>query len=223
MTPARKSKHSRDKTASRTKYATREVRSRDPRPIVVVICDDSRTAVNYFAPLKQRYKTSLTLRVEPAPCHGATPEDIISCAQEAVKRFRGSKDDHLSVWALIDTEHDHKTCAAAMSAKAAAAGHSYEVALSKPCFEIWTLLHLVSSGAHHKDCQAVLAALRKSWKAKFYEEFPSNKARADYAKLVPLISDAVRNASLHHANEAPSWTEVYLVIKDIERLASGRP
>lgn len=221
MTPARKSKHSRDKAASRSKYAARRTEFRDPLPIVVVVCDDSRTAVKYFQLLKREYKDTVTIHALPGNRHGSDPRSVLSCAKSALSELKTAEDsrDRQSVWVLIDLEHDPKTRASAYEAKKSA--DIVQVALSEPCFELWTLSHLESTGSLYQTCQEVIQRLRAAWKAAFHEEFPGNKAQADYDKIVARRADAVANARSQHLNNAPSWTEVYLVIEDIERLASG--
>lgn len=90
------------------------------------------------------------------------------------------------------------------------------VALSDPCYEVWTLLHLQDTGEMFVDCGAVLARIRQRWKTRFGQEF-GKKAQADYSKILADRATAAERARRHHQNGDQSWTEVYLLIDEIAR------
>jgi hypothetical protein len=90
------------------------------------------------------------------------------------------------------------------------------VALSNPCYELWSLLHLVDTGEMFINCAAVIERLAKEWQGRFKQAF-GPKAQADYSKIIEDRMAAVARARKHHENGDQSWTEVYLVVEDIER------
>jgi hypothetical protein len=87
-------------------------------------------------------------------------------------------------------------------------------------YEVWTLLHLVDTGTAFLDCQAVLARVESEWQARFGQPF-GKKAQADYAKIIGDRRVAASRARKHCEAGDPSWTEVYLLIEEIERLAGS--
>jgi hypothetical protein len=77
---AGKSRKSRSVTIDRSRYGSRRTCMRPPLPVIVVVCDDTRTAVAYFGVLKRRVKEKLTLRVEPKPHDRASADEVVAHA-----------------------------------------------------------------------------------------------------------------------------------------------
>ncbi len=130
-------------------------------------------------------------------------------------------DNHDSVWALIDLEEDHARRQLAWDAKKQGEAAGIRMALSDPCYEMWTLLHLVDTGRTFNNCSAVIACIEIEWRKKFNRGF-GPKAQADYAKILLLRDEAAKRAKAHRENNDPSWTEVYLLIEEIDRRASDQ-
>ena len=197
---------------------TRPAPTRKPLPVVVVVCDDSRTAVAYFTELKREVKHNVTVMVVKAPCHGAAADSVIALAKSQAAELDRDRDDADSntVWALIDLEREPERQDSA--AKAKANETEVQIALSKPCFEVWTLAHFVDTGAAFKDCKAVLAAVKSEWQKGLGSAFGKQKAQADYSKLMPLRAKAVERCKQHWQRNDPSWTEVHRVVESIHTL-----
>ena len=192
--------------------------SRMTLPVIVLVCDDSVTAVAYFTELKREVKSKVTLQVCPAPCHGATPSDVIDLAAkkaDLLQKFRDPDDRAEQVWVLIDLEAQHHTQVQANQAKHNGEAKGLGVALSMPCFEVWTLAHLIDTGQAFADCHAVVDRIRQEWRKTFGKDFPSKKAQADYSVLMPLRHTASHRASHRNASTDQSWTEVYKVIEAV--------
>lgn len=199
---------------------TRPAPTRNPLPIVVVVCDDSRTAVAYFTELKREVKHRVTVMVVKAPCHGAAAASVIALAKSEAAELDRDRDDADSsaVWALIDLESEPERQDSAAKAKSGISGTDVQIALSKPCFEIWTLAHFVDTGEAFKDCGAVLAAVKSEWKKQLGVAFGKQKAQADYSKLMLLRAKAVERCKQHRQRKDPSWTEVHWVVESIDAL-----
>lgn len=152
------------------------------------------------------------------------PADVMGAAKEELKSLRrqGVHDvnDRDSVWALIDFEAEARRRKEARTAKTEGQKQGISVALSDPCYELWTLLHLQDTGELFTNCDAVCQRLAQLWKETFGEVFPK-KAQADCRKLLARRLTAVERAKQHHMNNDPSWTEVYKLIEEIEP-ACGR-
>ncbi len=185
-------------------------------PIIVVVCDDTKTAVAYFNEMKRDFKSTVTLKIIPAPCTGATAEDVVQKAMEARASLQSDDDNGADeVWVLLDLESGEERQARANNAKQKAENEDIRVARSNPCFEIWILAHLVDTGRAFRGCEAVLDEVKQEWSKAFKSDFGAKKAQADYSKLMPLRADAIRRCKTRNPQNTPSWTEVYRVVESI--------
>jgi hypothetical protein len=166
----------------------------------------------------------VTVHVVASPCSAGTPRAVLARAQEKAREYAGGKvDDRTSVWALIDREHEPAQQQEADQAQAAARHSSaVGVALSKPCYEVWTLLHLVDTGRAFEDCATVCKTLAQEWLANFDADFDL-KAQADYSKLMPLRHEAAKRAEKHRKLDDGCWTEVLHVVNEIDAYATASP
>jgi hypothetical protein len=114
---------------------------RDDR-LFIVACDDTYAPKQYFDFFK-------TTRVK---VHVVPTEDGTSAAEHVLERLRNIEhEDDDELWMLLDTDHyiQGTHLASFMAALAAAGQLGVNVALSRPCFELWMLLH-------HEEETAVL-------------------------------------------------------------------
>ncbi len=187
------------------------------RPVrrrIVIICDDTETAVAYFEVLKQEVEKTVILDVRRACRHGATPTQLWQQAGEAAIEI-GDPDEGDAIWVLLDLEADNSRRREAAAIKEKSQNHGViKVALSDPCFEVWTLAHFADTGGAVHDCATITARVKKEWQRHFKETI-SKKSQADYAKLSPLRPRAISNAQKHHQRGDPSYTEIYIVVDHI--------
>lgn len=213
---ARKSRFTKEGQSNRAQYGRRPVETRPTRPVMVIVCDDAKTAVRYFNEVARSLRGQLTLKVKRNPFDRAGPADVISSAIDELHSLQNvsTEGDTSTVWALIDLEQDAARQAQAWEAKKTGERNNVSVALSKPCYELWTLLHLVSTGAMFTNCAAVLAELERAWQEKFDQPL-GPKAQVDYRKILGEMDTAASRAEEHRKRSDPSWTEVYLVVQAI--------
>jgi hypothetical protein len=214
---AKKSKRSRSVILASRYGFSRPPQTRKPLPVVVVVCDDTTTAVAYFDELKREVKSYVTVEIIAAEGHGERPNTVVSRAINRAAELH-SKDSHDpndkdSVWALIDLESDPQTRGEAFAAKKKAEKKHVKVALSNPCFEVWTLAHFINTGELFNGCSDVVNRIRTEWKKHFQSDF-DNKAQADYSKLMALRSVAIQRAKARSKTD-PSWTDVHKVVEEI--------
>jgi hypothetical protein len=192
--------------------AKRSQNTRDTLPIVMVICDDTRTAPAYFSELRPVVKGSCTLKILPASRHGVTGETLLDYA--VTERNKLSDVEGVTVWVLVDLEmkSDSDATAAALLEKSQQQG--VNIALSQPCFEVWILHHFLDTGEMFTSCGAVLKKIKREWKARFSQDFPSKKAQADYRKLLDLIHEASTRSRTHNTDNSQAWTDVWRVVDD---------
>jgi RloB-like protein len=111
---------------------------RDPRPIMLIVCEGRNTEPQYFDQFAKFHRNSM-VRVEIAPDHGV-PLTVVRAAKdrrnEAINAAKREKDENLkynSVWCVFDMdEHPHVD-----DAKSMARENGIHVAISNPCFELW--------------------------------------------------------------------------------------
>ncbi len=128
---------------------SRDARSlRDDR-LFIVACDDTYAPKQYFD----------FFRITRVKVHVVPTEDGTSCAQYVLGRlleFDHDEDDEL--WMLLDTDHcvEGSHLKSFIRTISEAKQRGVNVALSKPCFEFWLLLH-------HLDDYSTLAPLSDAY------------------------------------------------------------
>lgn len=197
------------------RYGSRPVGIRIPLPVVIIVCDDRTTAPAYFNELKRKVKQHVTVTIIPASRQGASPGEVVERAIAEYKNLAagGSKGD--AAWAVFDMEREAHCRTQAQEARERAEARKVNVALSDPCYEVWTLLHLEDTGQAFNDCTQVIDRVRQLWKARFSQPF-DRKAQADYSKIIGFRQEAAARAKRHWEAEDPSRTEVYKIIETIE-------
>jgi RloB-like protein len=159
---------------------------RDPKPIVLIVCEGARSEPEYFRGFVSACRNP-RVRIEIAKEHGV-PRTIVAIAkrlkQEAEASARRERDENLaydSVWCVFDVdEHPNVPDARKM-----ARDNGIEVAISNPCFELWLLLHSRESPGM-KDRAAILRMLKK--------HVPDYDKGVDFAQFSAGYLDAVRRA-----------------------------
>lgn len=203
------------------RYGSRPVRRLSPHPSIIIVCDDTTTAVRYFEELKRQVKARVTVHVAPAPKHGMSAKEVVACAKAKTKAIlKGRPANKDRVWALIDLEAESAKRTEAKQCKDACLSSGIvQVALSDPCFEVWTLLHFIDTGRPFADCTDVLKLLSQEWNkaaaSSGWNQF-GKKAQIDVSHLMgDRQQQAISRAKQHHETVDPSSTEVYRVVEYI--------
>ncbi|HMN97715.1 MAG TPA: RloB family protein [Phycisphaerales bacterium] len=163
--------------------------------MVVICCDDERAAPRYFDVLKRELKDSLTIHVRCAPRSGVRSSNVLEAAEREKRNFaqRGDARDRTVIWIVIDAEcSDHDRAEAQVVGELAKAS-GIECAISDPCFEVWTLLHLEAKPGLFKRCAEVVRAVEAAWQKAFGEEF--RKPNAKYERLSDRRMQAIEWAT----------------------------
>jgi hypothetical protein len=127
---------------NRRRQPGRQPPFRDPKPVVLVLCEGEVTEPEYLQGLAKNRKNP-RVQIDVAAVHG----DPRTLVQAAKKRKADSEskalrqgDDNLafdSVWCVFDIDqHSYIS-----DAKQIALENGIHVAVSNPCFELWLLLH----------------------------------------------------------------------------------
>jgi nicotinamidase-related amidase len=196
--------------------------SRPPRPIkrsvdrlrddrlFIVACDDR------FAP-KQYFDFFQITRVH---VHVVPTTDGTSSAPHVLERLlKIERDDDDELWMLLDTDHCTQGNHLPTFIKSIqdAKQRGVKVALSRPCFELWLLLHHVDVNvvAGLADAQEVEATLRTSIGS--YNKTRLNRDHFDFKKVADacarahVLDEAVTSGDIPDNNSS----RVYLLWKAI--------
>lgn len=175
--------------SSRRKRHRRPGRSipfRDPKRLILVVCEGRKTEPEYFAGFNRAHRNAL-VRIEFVKAHGV-PRTLIDAAKEskgeALLSAHRERDDNLvfdSVWCVFDFD-DHPEIPDALEM---ARANGIEVALSNPSFELWLLLHFRQNpGMQH----------RARIKEMLAEYVPGYDKSIDFADYSNGYSEAVTRA-----------------------------
>lgn len=155
-----------------------------PASLVLIVTEGEETEPRYFEALKVRWRlTGVKVRKASA----SAPIHVVETAirlREAAKASRGSafQAPFDEVWAVVDQDQ-HSTLKDAL---ALARREGVKVALSKPCFEVWLLLH------HLPSMKPLVSA--DQVRNELLQRLPQYSKSMEMTELVQLAEVAISNA-----------------------------
>jgi hypothetical protein len=195
------------------KRETRETAKR-----YLIVCEDDKSAPNYFEALKRFLNLSATcIKVVGSGGH-SQPLQVVN---EAIKRKNlsmspeSSTEPFETAWCVIDGDFGPKVKEAR-----AVAGQSggIKLAVSTMCFEYWILLHGKEIGTPTASCDETLKILKKEYLPnyskggfRFDEVVRSYREASQRAKKLRMAG--IRRGSL--AEDQNPCSEVYLLIEEV--------
>ena len=198
---------------------SRKSRGNTARPVVIIVCDGTKTEPIYFRNFEQREKP-LHVKVVPS---GKNYFDLIKKGANA----RRNIESKCTVWCVSDVDSDPNTPnyeasknEQLMNYARIAKEEGFHIAISNPCFELWYLLHF----DHHTGFMPTY----KSVEQKLTVHLPDYDKSKDYfAVLMGRLDDAIKNAKKlkqHHENlevsdfmrvSANPYTDVWRLVESI--------
>jgi hypothetical protein len=183
----------------------------------LVVCEDGKSAPNYFEALKKHFNLSATSIMVVGGGGRTQPTQIVSRAieikQNATDAESGTEPFN-HVWCVIDGDYGAKI----NNARAMAKANGVELAISTMCVEYWVLLHFEHSSSPTVDCDALVHCLRTRHLTQY------EKGSCDFRTIVEQVHGACNRAEKsrrpgiargdHPENQNPC-TEVYKLIKAI--------
>jgi hypothetical protein len=164
-----------------------------PRSIILIVCEDSKSAPAYFEVLRDKANVS-TIEVEIiGDKSGSDPKSVVA---EAIARRKGrnhaakksvSMSAYDEVWCVFDRETPG-TRPTFDGAVACARECGLKLAVSNPCFEYWVLLHFEETCRPFENC----AELLKYLKQKHFPDY--KKGNVNWSKLDANVSAAIARA-----------------------------
>lgn len=174
------------KFRDRDRRRARRTPFRDPKPVILIVCEGAVTEPEYFDGLRRDCRNPrVHIRLEPA--RGA-PEALVRTAKRlkraAEKEAKREADENVvfdAVWCVCDVD-EH---VGLDKAQAAAQGEGIRMAISNPCFELWLLLHFHDDpGPQH----------RRHLQQRLRQQLPDYDKRVRFDAYKPGYEEAVRRA-----------------------------
>jgi hypothetical protein len=170
----------------RKRRSARPVAYRQPKRLILIVCDGAVTEVQYFRGYERARRASM-VQIEVSKEHG-DPKTLVRIATnrkiDAEQRARQQRDAHLQyneVWCVFDVDEHPGISDAEQMARA----NGIQLAISNPCFELWLLLHFREQpGA--QDRHKIQNMLRKH-----VREYDKS---IDFEQFRPHCKDAMRRA-----------------------------
>jgi hypothetical protein len=115
---------------------------RDPRPVILVVCEGKKTEPQYLTGFwKAARNPRVRISVRP---EGGVPMTLVEATkqakEEAEREARKEDDENLAfdaTWCVFDVDAHPNLPAARQMAR----DNGIDLAISNPCFELWLLLH----------------------------------------------------------------------------------
>ena len=167
--------------------ARRRIPSRDPKPLILCVCEGRVTEPEYLKAFAAHCKNPRVM-IEIDAGQGV-PRTLVEQAkrrkQDAEAKARQQRDDNLKfdqVWCVGDVDEHPKLHEAQVMAR----DNGIELAVSNPCFELWLILHFRESpGAQHRR---QMADIHKDY-------LPGYDKHVDFDQIASGYETAVQRAS----------------------------
>jgi hypothetical protein len=192
--PAKKSALSKGRTGR--EYG-RPTNTRQPRRLILILCEGSETERNYFIALRQAYQEPLRVagvqvKVIPGGEDCTDPGNLLASAKDESKKHDIDTNAGDRVWCVFDMEK--RSYESLKTDITTAQNRGLYFAISNPAFEYWYLLHFVRTDRPFADASELINELRK--------HLPHyNKNMAAFQCLGAQTSRALKNAEeLHKQN-----------------------
>ena len=131
----------------RTRKAARQTPFREPKPIILVLCEGRVTEPQYLTGFALACENP-RVQVEIVDEYGNDPKTLVKKAKDLKRKAeadaKSRADENLiidSVWCVFDVDEHHSIPEAVVMAR----DNKIQLAISNPSFELWLLLHFQES------------------------------------------------------------------------------
>lgn len=153
----------------------------------LIVCEDQKSAVNYFNALKRFHNLSASSVTVTGSGGKTQPQQVVDHAKklkDAANNLTSGTEPYQQVWCVIDGDFGTKIANARASAKA----HGIDLAVSTKCFEYWILLHFVESNQPTINCEQTVSTLKNNGLPEY------DKGKFEFATVVPNAEIAAQRA-----------------------------
>lgn len=173
--------------------------SRDPLPLMLVVCEGSVTERQYINAFRLAHGAStVRIRVEaPGGDPRALVQRAIELRDQAAERAVRERDENIAfdeVWCVFDVDQHARL----QEARGIAEEAGIQLAVSNPCFELWLILHFSDHGAHLSPRRATELLKR---------HLAGYEKHIRFEGLSPGYEDAVRRAEALDQRHAAAGTD----------------
>ena len=178
------------KSRSRSTWLADLQRRRNVRAVAkrfLIVCEDDKSAPNYFNALKKQFNLSATSVMVVGSGGHSQPIQVVDRAIDVKEKANDDDSGTLpfnEVWCVIDGEFGAEINNARFRANA----NNVKLAISTMCFEYWILLHFEDNDTSTLDCDALVSTLKKKHIAKYA------KGSCDFHDVVQHVRVACRRA-----------------------------
>lgn len=141
----------------------RKTETRNLNRRFLIVCEDGKSAPQYFRALKKHLQLSATSIAVHGNRKGSTqPDKIVGYAIElskAAESQQSGTEPFDEVWCLIDGDYGSKI---AVARSLASTHKNLKLAISTQCFEFWIHLHFQDTAPPHGCCDDVVRMLKAS-------------------------------------------------------------
>lgn len=205
------------KTTSLIEQLRRRSGVRDLPERFLIVCEDDKSAPNYFEAMKKHFNLSATSIKVAGSGGNSQPIQVVERAIELKQRAdkpESGTEPFAHVWCVIDGDYGSKI----NNARAKAKANDVKLAISTQCFEYWVLLHFEESAAPTEHCEAVIRILKKNHILKY------EKGKCDFRDIVKNVHEACKRAEKlrkpgikrdQNPEDQNPCSEVYLLVNAI--------
>ena len=172
-------------TQLQRKHGVRELANR-----FLIVCEDDKSAPNYFEALKKHFNLSAA-SIRVAGSGGNTqPVQVVQRAIEinvAASNADSGTEPFQHVWCVLDGDCGDKI----NNARSKADANGIKLAISTMCFEYWILLHFEENSFSTLDCDEMVRTLRDK-KKKYIPNY--HKGKCDFQGIVTQVDQACLRA-----------------------------
>ena len=189
----------------------RPLKTRKTRDRFLIVCEGTRTEINYFNGFKCNFKIPITIKGL-----GKSPIQVVEKARELNDE---DDKDFDQVWCVFDRDSESWTSEEFNNAIQYAHKLQFKVAYSNQAFELWYVLHF---------CYLNTSINRSQYQKKLHEYLDEEYTKNSdlYEQLESYQEKAIENAEKllrnyskkNPANEDPSTT-VHLLVKELRKFA----
>ena len=182
----------------------------------LIVCEDGKSAPNYFEALKKDLSLEAT-SIQVVSSEGRTQP--IQVVQRAIERMTEAASPNSGtegferVWCVVDGDYGD----AVQVARVRAEEQGIQLAVSTMCFEYWVLLHFEENNIPTEDCDAIIKTIKKR---KYIPNY--DKGKFDFTTIVGNFRSARDRAeklrrigAQGRPEDCNPCSDLYLLIDDI--------
>lgn len=198
----------------------RKSKGKVPRSVTLIVCD-GQTERSYFEALR--------VSLELAPAEVTIPPDITGRSPRQIVDFaaaKGSNGGYGRIFCVFDRD-DHASFNDAVTRIRQLRDRPRRPlpisgAVSRPCWEIWVLLHFERTDAPFPNCDDVVSRVRERHMSS-YKKADKKTSESLVLRVMEAVANATWLATRQHGGASSPSTTVHHVVQHLQSVASVEP